>query len=67
MISTLLPAKDNRWIAVGTLLLGLLGLYVLALDQGLLFSVFQGPPAFEMNLLHEFVHDARHAAGFPCH
>jgi cobalt transporter subunit CbtB len=42
-------------------------LYTLALDQGLLLSWAQGPAAFDMNLIHEFVHDARHAAGFPCH
>jgi cobalt transporter subunit CbtB len=45
----------------------LLALYVLALDQGLLLSFVQGPAAFDMNLIHEVVHDARHAAGFPCH
>jgi cobalt transporter subunit CbtB len=27
----------------------------------------QGPAAFDVNLIHEAVHDARHAAGFPCH
>jgi cobalt transporter subunit CbtB len=27
----------------------------------------QGSAAFDMNLIHELVHDARHAAGFPCH
>jgi cobalt transporter subunit CbtB len=48
-------------------LLGALGLYLLALDQGFLLSLFQGEVAFDMNLLHEFVHDARHTAGFPCH
>ena len=47
--------------------LGLLWLYVVALDQGLLFSLVQGSTAFDMNLVHEFLHDARHAAGFPCH
>ena len=55
------------WGSVGLLLLALLGLYVLALDQGFLLSLVQGAPAFDMNLIHEAVHDARHAAGFPCH
>jgi cobalt transporter subunit CbtB len=27
----------------------------------------QGAAAFDANVLHEVVHDARHAAGFPCH
>ena len=46
---------------------GLITMYVMGIDQGQLFSVVQGSSAFEQNLLHEFVHDARHAAGFPCH
>ena len=57
----------ERWRLRGFILLGLFSLYVLALDQGLLLSLVQGPAAFDMNLIHEFVHDARHAAGFPCH
>jgi hypothetical protein len=62
-------AATKRPIArlIGAVLLGALGLYVLALDQGLLLSLFQGDVAFEMNFLHELVHDARHTAGFPCH
>ena len=40
---------------------------VLSVDQGQLFSVVQGQVAFDTNFIHEFVHDARHAAGFPCH
>lgn len=52
---------------IGAFLVGMLGLYLLALDQGFVLSLFQGDAAFDMNLLHEFVHDARHTAGFPCH
>ena len=48
-------------------LLGLFALYVVGLDQGQLLSVVQGGVAFDQNLIHEAVHDARHAAGFPCH
>ncbi len=54
-------------LLIGTVLVGLSSLYVLALDQGFLLSLVQGAPAFDMNLIHEAVHDARHAAGFPCH
>ena len=43
------------------------GLFVLAIDQGHLLSLAQGAAAFDVNLIHELVHDARHAAGFPCH
>ena len=46
---------------------GLMGLYVMGLDQGYLLSLVQGNVAFDQNLVHEFLHDARHAAGFPCH
>lgn len=42
-------------------------LYVFGLDQGALLSVAQGAAAFDQNLIHEAVHDARHVAGFPCH
>lgn len=57
----------NRYPVAAALLLALLGLYALAIDQGLILSLFQGDIAFDINLLHEVVHDVRHAAGFPCH
>lgn len=40
---------------------------IIAFDQGHLLSVFQGTSAFDTNFIHELVHDARHAAGLPCH
>jgi Probable cobalt transporter subunit (CbtB) len=59
-------AKRNRAsLFVG--LVGLLMLYLVGLDQGLLLSLVEGQTAFDQNLIHEFVHDARHAAAFPCH
>jgi hypothetical protein len=61
-------AVDRRPWALGALLgLGLFGFYVLALDQGWLLSLVQGARAFDLNVIHEAVHDARHVAGFPCH
>ena len=57
----------QEWISAGLVLLGLFTLYVGALDQGFLLSWIHGPAAFDMNLIHEALHDARHAAGFPCH
>jgi cobalt transporter subunit CbtB len=66
MVATVRILGDE-WIFAGFLLLGLFALYVVALDQGFLLSLFQGPAAFDMNLIHEAVHDARHAAGYPCH
>ena len=41
--------------------------FVLGLDQGQTLSLWQGDAAYQVNLIHELVHDARHAAGFPCH
>lgn len=48
-------------------LLALYGLFVFGFDQGQTLALFQGDLAYQMNWIHEFVHDARHAAGFPCH
>ena len=45
----------------------LFALYLAAVDQGHLLAFAQGRVAFEKNLLHELLHDARHVAGFPCH
>ena len=61
------PSHGEPWLLGGFVLLGLSLLYVLALDQGWLLSWIHGSAAFDMNLIHEFLHDARHAAGFPCH
>ena len=43
------------------------GLFIVGYDQGHIFSVVQGEQAFVDQFLHEFSHDLRHAAGFPCH
>ena len=48
------------WLA-GTVFLALLVLYFVGLDQGAT-SVF-GADTY----VHEFMHDARHLLGFPCH
>jgi hypothetical protein len=55
-------------IAVG-LLLGILvfGMFMVGYDQGHLFSLVQGEQAYEDLWMHEFYHDMRHTAGFPCH
>ena len=61
-----LDLAQGRLLA-GAFFLAVLMLYVVAFDQGLLLSLVQGNVAFDQNLLHEITHDARHAAGFPCH
>ena len=43
------------------------GLFVIAFDQGHLFSLVYGEQAFADPYIHELAHDMRHAAGFPCH
>jgi hypothetical protein len=55
-------------IAVGILLgVLLIGIFMVGYDQGHLFSMAQGQQAFDNLWMHEFFHDMRHAAGFPCH
>ncbi|PHY03697.1 MAG: cobalt transporter [Thaumarchaeota archaeon] len=43
------------------------GLFVVGFDQGHIFSIVSGEPAFTDMYIHELTHDMRHAAGFPCH
>ncbi len=67
MTQLAMQATGTRGVLAGAVVLSLFALYLLALDQGFFLSLFQGNVAFDMNLLHELVHDARHVAGFPCH
>jgi Probable cobalt transporter subunit (CbtB) len=53
-------AKAALWLSL-TALLALMVLYFVGLDQGAT-SVFG-----QNTYIHEFVHDARHLLGFPCH
>lgn len=53
-------AKAALWLAL-TAFVALVVLYFVGLDQGAT-SVF-GSNTY----VHEFVHDARHLLGFPCH
>ncbi|MEA2640700.1 MAG: hypothetical protein QOF51_2094 [Chloroflexota bacterium] len=59
------PRRRFGLIAAGVL--GLMALYVVGLDTGLLLSVVQGRIAVDPMLIHELIHDARHIAAFPCH
>jgi hypothetical protein len=55
-------------ITIGMLLAILLfGIFIVGFDQGQLFSLVEGQKAFDDMWMHEFYHDLRHAAGFPCH
>jgi hypothetical protein len=53
-------AKSVAWLT-GTAVLALVVLYFVGLDQGAT-SVFGSNTS-----VHEFLHDARHLLGFPCH
>lgn len=53
-------ATAALWLA-GTVFLALLAPYFVGIDQGAV-SVFGND-----SHVHEFVHDARHLLGFPCH
>jgi len=53
-------AKATVWLSV-TAFLALVVLYFVGLDQGAT-SVFG-----DNMYVHEFLHDARHLLGFPCH
>lgn len=50
----------TAWLT-GTTFLALIVLYVVGLDQGAT-SIFGSDTH-----IHEFVHDARHLLGYPCH
>jgi hypothetical protein len=52
--------KATIWLSA-TAFLALLVLYFIGVDQGAT-SVFGGDTH-----IHEFIHDARHLLGFPCH
>lgn len=53
-------ARGALWMS-GTVFVALLVLYFVGLDQGA-SSVFGAD-----NTIHEFLHDARHLLGYPCH
>ena len=57
-LSVSIPA--TFWL-VGATLLGLFLYYMVGIDQGAL-SIFGSD-----SHVHEFVHDARHLLGYPCH
>jgi hypothetical protein len=49
-----------RWL-IGTAVLCLFAIYLIGIDQGATSLFGHGAG------IHEFVHDARHFLGFPCH
>lgn len=65
-IAIAVAQRQNQW-AVLALVIASLGIFALAFDQGQLLAPVLGEASYQLNILHELVHDARHAAGFPCH
>ncbi len=64
----LIKEYDDSKIAIGFLAaIAVLGIFVVGYGQGQTFSIVQGTEAFDSKYLHEFTHDIRHVAGFPCH
>ncbi len=55
------------WPLIAVAMLALWGLFILAFDQGQTLAMIQGDAAYQVNVIHELVDDARRAAGFPCH
>lgn len=61
-------ALNSLPVAIGFLAAVLVfTMFVVGYDQGQLFSMVEGKSAFDSKWIHEFTHDMRHAAGFPCH
>jgi hypothetical protein len=60
-------------VAIGVLVgIFVLGMFVVGYDQGQLVQALAAPIGIHLNhdqlmCIHEFNHDLRHAAGFPCH
>uniref|UniRef100_A0AAU2AE03 CbtB-domain containing protein n=1 Tax=Streptomyces sp. NBC_00093 TaxID=2975649 RepID=A0AAU2AE03_9ACTN len=58
---SVLSASKSALLLTGTMFMALALYYFIGVDQGMV-SVFGN----DMHV-HEFVHDARHSLGFPCH
>jgi Probable cobalt transporter subunit (CbtB) len=65
--------SDVPKVAIGILVgIFVLSMFVVGYDQGQLVQALVAPMGIHLNhdqlmFIHEFNHDLRHAAGFPCH
>lgn len=65
--------SDIPKLAIGILAaIFVFSMFVVGYDQGQLVQALTAPMGIHLNhdqlmLIHEFNHDLRHAAGFPCH
>jgi hypothetical protein len=66
-------SSDISKVAIGVLaVIFVLSMFIVGYDQGQLVQALAAPMGIHLNhdqlmLIHEFNHDLRHAAGFPCH
>jgi len=66
-------SSDAPKVAIGILAaIFVLSMFIVGYDQGQLVQTLAAPMGIHLNhnqimLIHEFNHDLRHAAGFPCH
>ena len=59
--ATAIPASETLPWLISAVVVGLVLYYFIGVDEGAV-SVFG-----DTSVIHEFVHDARHFLGFPCH
>jgi hypothetical protein len=67
LAQVLAPQTARTRGLLGVAALVALGLYLLAIDQGLALPLLQEKLALSQSLVHEFLHDGRHVLGVPCH
>lgn len=66
-------SSDTPKVAIGILAaIFVLSMFIVGYDHGQLVQTLAAPMGIHLNhnqimLIHEFNHDLRHAAGFPCH
>ena len=67
LVSRVMEGARERTLPSLMIVTGMALLFLLAFDQGQVFSAVLGETAYEKNLIHEFFHDGRHLFGFACH
>jgi hypothetical protein len=67
LVSRMMEGARERTVPGLMIAAGMALLFLLAFDQGQVFSTLLGETAYEKNLIHEFFHDGRHLFGFACH